>query len=234
MRINDKVVSRGVLIVIGVGEDGYREIISVDIANTETKESWSRIFRRLKERGLKGVKLIVSDNHKGLRGAINRYFQEALWQRCQFHFTQNLLDHISKKNKGTLRNKIQCIFNSPDIQSASLRAREMVEKYKDIYPGFTERLEEGIDDALSCFHFPSSHRRKIRTTNTLERFNEEIRRRTRVVRIFPDEASCLRLICALCIEKSEEWITKKRYMRMDVLYQDTQEIPELEGALISV
>lgn len=228
IRIQNKVVSRGVLIVVGVGEDGYREILGVDIANTETKESWSRVFRHLKERGLRGVGLVVSDDHKGLREAITRYFQGALWQRCQFHFLHNLLDCVAKKDKEKLTNEVRGIFDSCDLYCASSRAKEVVEKHKDIYPKFAEKLEEEIEETLTCYHFPSSHRRRIRTTNSLERFNEEIRRRTRVIRIFPNEASCLRLICALCIEKSEEWLTGKRYLKMNELYEGENEITRVD------
>ena len=150
IRIQNKVVSQGVLIVVGVGEDGYREILSVDVANTETKESWSKVFRNLKERGLKGVGLVVSDDHKGLREAITRYFQGALWQRCQFHFLRNLLDCVTKKDKEKLTGEMQGIFDSPDLYCASSRAKEVVEKYKDIYPKFAEKLEEEIEETLTC------------------------------------------------------------------------------------
>jgi len=228
IRIQNKVVSQGVLIVVGVGEDGYREILAVDIANTETKESWSRTFRYLKERGLKGVKLVVSDDHKGLREAITRYFQGTLWQRCQFHFLHNLLDSVAKKDKEKLTDELRGIFDSYDLYFALSRVKEVVEKYKDIYPKFAEKLEEEVEDTLVCYHFPLSHRRRIRTTNSLERFNEEIRRRTRVIRIFPNEASCLRLISALCIEKSEEWLTGKRYLKMNELYEGENEITKVD------
>jgi len=228
IRIQKKRVSQGVLIVVGVGEDGYREILAVDIANTETKESWSRVFQHLKQRGLKEVKLVVSDDHKGLRGAITRYFQGALWQRCQFHFLHNLLDSVAKKDKEKLADELRGIFDSYDLYFASSRAKEVVEKYKDIYPKLAEKLEMGVEETLTCYHFPSSHRKRIRTTNSLERFNEEIRRRTRVIRIFPNEASCLRLICALCIEKSEEWLTGKKYLKMNELDEGENQITRID------
>jgi len=223
VRRNNRVISQGVLLVLGVGEDGYREILSVEVANTETTESWSRVFRNLRERGLRGVKMVVSDDHEGLRGAITRYFQGASWQRCQFHFLRNLLDHVSKKDKEKLTEEIRSVFQSPDIGFALSRVKELVERYKGVYPRFTEKLEEDIEDTLSCLHFPASHRKKLRTTNTLERFNEEIRRRTRVIRIFPNEQACLRLVSALCIEQNEEWLSK-RYMRMGELYESDNTI----------
>ena len=207
----------GVLIITGIGEDGYREILTVDIAQTETEESWGRVFRDLKERGLKGVRLVVSDNHKGLRRAVERHFQGASWQRCQVHFCRNLLDCIPRKDKGKIGQELTSIFQSPDRCFALSRVNEVIKKYQDHYPKFCQRLEEGIEDTLACYYFPVSHRRRLRTTNMLERFNQEIKRRTRVVRIFPNEQACLRLISTLCIEQNEEWLTGKRYLKMDEL-----------------
>ena len=109
-----------------------------------------------------------------------------------------------------------------------MRAKEVMERYESVYPKFTQKLEEGLEDALACFSFPAVHRKKIRTTNNLERFNEEIRRRRRVIRIFPDEKACLRLICALCIEQNEEWLTGRRYMKMEPLYEGENEILKVE------
>ena len=157
-----------------------------------------------------------------------RYFQGAEWQRCQVHFLRNLLDLVPRKDKGKIAEEIKSIFNSPDIHLATLRVNELVEKYKDTYPKLSEKLEEEIEETLTCFHFPLSHRRRIRTTNSLERLNEEIRRRTKVIRIFPNEASCLRLVCALAIEKSEEWITGRRYLNMDELYEGENETIKVE------
>jgi len=217
-----------VLIIIGIGEDGYREILTVDIANTETKESWGRVFRQLKERGLKGVKLVVSDDHEGIRGAVDRYFQEVSWQRCQVHFSRNLLDCIPRKDKERIGQEIKSIFESPDIYFASSRVDEIITKYKSIYPKFSDKLEEGIEDTLACYQFPESHRRRVRTTNMLERLSQEIKRRTRVVRIFPNEEACLRLISALCIEQNEEWLTGKRYLCMEELHEGENQILQVE------
>jgi len=228
VRKQGKVVSQGVLIILGVDEDGYREILTVDLAHTETKESWSRVFQDLRKRGLKGVLLVVSDDHEGLRSALDRYFQGVEWQRCQFHFLHNLLDLVPKKERKEITAEIRSIFDSPDLYFANMRVRELVEKYKDVYPEFSQKLEEEVEETLSCFNFPSSHRKRIRTTNSLERFNEEIKRRTRVIRIFPNEESCIRLVSALSIEQSEEWLTGKRYLRMDELYEGENQILKVE------
>ena len=214
--------------IIGIGEEGYREILTVEIANTETKESWGRVFRQLKQRGLRGVQVVVSDDHEGLRWALSRYFQGASWQRCQVHFRRNLLDCIPQKQKQRIAKEIDSIFQSPDHSFASSRVNELVEKYHDVYPKFCERLEEGIEDASACYHFPASHRRRLRTTNMLERLSQEIKRRTRVVRIFPNEEACLRLISALCIEQNEEWLTGKRYLTMEELYEEENQILRVE------
>ena len=124
--------------------------------------------------------------------------------------------------------EVKSIFTGPDRYFALMRAKEIMQKYESVYPKFTQKLEEGLEDALACFSFPAAHRKKIRTTNNLERFNEEIRRRTRVIRIFPNEDACLRLICALCIEQNEEWLTGRRYMKMEPLYEGENEILKVE------
>ncbi len=170
------------------------------------------------------MKLVVSDDREGLRSSIARYFQGANWQRCQFHFLHNVLDLIFKKDKEKVAEEIKSIFQSPDIYFALSRVKELVERYKDTYPRFTEKLEEEIEGTLSCYQFPALHRRRIRTTNCLERFNEEIRRRTRVIRIFPNETACLRLIRASAIEQNEEHLTRKRYLKMDELYEGENQI----------
>ena len=229
VRIEKQVLSQGVLIITGIGEDGYREILTVDIAQTETEESWGRVFRDLKERGLKGVRLVVSDNHKGLRRAVERHFQGVSWQRCQVHFCRNLLDCIPRKDKGKIGQELTSIFQSPDRCFALSRVNEVIKKYEDHYPKFCQRMEEGIEDTLACYYFPVSHQRRLRTTNMLERFNQEIKRRTRVVRIFPNEQACLRLISTLCIEQNEEWLTGKRYLKMDELYERENHILRMES-----
>lgn len=131
---------------------------------------------------------------------------------------------MPKKERKELTAEIRSIFDSPDLYFANLRVRELVRKYKDTHPEFSQKLEEEVEETLSCFHFLPSHRKRIRTTNSLERFNEEMKRRTRVIRIFPNEESCIRLVSALAIEQSEEWLTGKRYLRMDELYEGENQI----------
>jgi len=215
VRINSAITSQGILIVMGIGADGKREILSVDVANSESEASWSEVFRGLKERGLSKVRLITSDDHGGLVNAARRHFQGISWQRCQFHFLKNVLDIAPKRERRALCAEIKSIFESPDIRRALARLSEIVDQYQDRYPKLAQKLSNEAEDCLSIFHFPSSHRRRIRTTNTLERFNQEIKRRTRVVRIFPNPESAIRLISALAIEQSEEWLTGRSYLDMN-------------------
>ena len=142
IRIHHKVTSQAVLIIIGIGEDGYREILSVDIADTETRESWKRVFRSLKRRGLRGVKLVVSDDHEGLRQAVERHFQGATWQRCQFHFQRNLLDYVRKNDRGKISCGVKSIFTAPDRYFALMRAKEVIQRYESVYPKFVQKIEE--------------------------------------------------------------------------------------------
>jgi putative transposase len=210
VRENGRVVSKGVLIVMGINTQGRREILSVRIADTENATTWSDTFRDLKERGLTGVLLVTSDDHEGLKAAVNRHFQGSSWQRCQFHFMQNVLPLCSKSERRALRVSLRAVFDAEDIDSANRLVNEILIRWQEKKPAIADRIEEGMMDALTCFHFPPAHRKKIRTSNVLEWLNGQLRKRTRVVRIFPNEASALRLVTALAMEQSEEWETSPR------------------------
>jgi transposase-like protein len=214
IRNNGIPLSRAVLIVVGVTADGYREILGTWIGNTETEETWASVFRDLKSRGLRGVKFIVSDNHKGLRRAVGRHFQDVLWQRCHVHFMRNVLQHVKKMDIRRVADLLRAVTNSLTLEKARQRLDEAVEELRRDYPKVSAMLEDDAEEILSVFHLPEHHRRKLRSTNMLERYNSEIRRRTRVVRIFPNEASCVRLISAMAMEQNEEWMARK-YIRME-------------------
>lgn len=234
VRENSRVVSKGILVVMGVNTSEKREILSVRIADTENATTWSDTFRDLKERGLTGVLMVTSDDHEGIKAAVGRYFQGASWQRCQFHFIQNVLPLAAKGERKHLHARLREVFDSDDMAMALSHGRETVEFYAEKRPKIAEKIEEGIEDALACFYFPPAHRKRIRTTNALERLNEELRRRTRVVRIFPSEASALRLITALAVEQSEEWETGRRYLDLGKLedwvdLERKMDVPWLKG-----
>jgi transposase-like protein len=215
VRVGHRIVSQGVLIVSAVREDGMREILGVEVADTESEATYQELFRSLKRRGLSGVKLVVSDDHEGLKSAIARHFQGASHQRCQVHYARNLLGMVGHARRKELGADLRAIFAAPERKQALTIAASIAEKWRGRgNEKVSCHLEEHIEECLSCLAFPESHRRRIRTTNGLERLNQEIKRRSRVVRIFPNERSCLRLVTALAVEQSEEWITGRRYLDM--------------------
>ena len=215
VRRGGRVVSQGILIAMGINQEGMREILAVEVADTECETTWSDLFRDLKKRGLAGVQLVTSDDHAGIKAAARRHFQGASWQRCQFHFIRNILPLAAKGQKQDLHGDLRAIFDSGDIETLSWRLQEITRKWEAKRPAVAEKIDEEITDALACFCFPRAHRKRIRTTNALERLNQEIKRRTRVVRIFPNPASALRLIATLAMEQNEDW--DRRYLDMSLL-----------------
>lgn len=217
-RVDGRIISQGVLIVKGVRDDGHREILAVEVADTESEATYQELFRELKARGLAGVQLVTSDDHKGLRAAIARHFQGASWQRCQVHYTRNLVAMVSSSRRGELSADLREVFTAADPGQASRRAADLAGKWRASYPKVAEHVEEEIEDCFACYGFPPQHRGRIRSTNGLERLNQELKRRTRVVRIFPDRASVLRLVTAMCQDQSDEWVSGSRYLDMELLW----------------
>ena len=234
VRVDGRVVSQGVLLVSGVRDDGFREILAVEVSDTESEATYQELFRSLKARGLSGVELVVSDEHQGLKAAISRHFQGVAHQRCQVHYARNVLGMVSHAKRKELAADLRGIFAAPDSSSALKLASSVANKWRQKgSEKVSEHIEEHIEECLSCLAFPESHRRRIRTTNSLERLNQEIKRRTRVVRIFPNRGACLRLVSALAIEQSEEWLTGRRYLDMRELEEHRrQEEREVEGAML--
>ena len=220
IRDNHRVVSEAVIIIKGVHESGRREILHVSIANSENETTWSEAFADLKRRGLRGTKLVVSDAHEGLKDTIRRYFQGCVWQRCQFHYIRNILDKVRKADRQEVKMLLDDVYHATDLETALDRLHYLVAQMSDRYPDLSEFIEDTCEETLSIYHVPVQHRIRLRTTNSLERLNEEIRRRTRVVRIFPNRASCLRLVASICLEKSEEWETGHRYLTMEMMEKD--------------
>jgi putative transposase len=205
----------------------------VEVADTESEATYHELFRSLKSRGLSGVELVVSDEHEGLKAAIARRFQGASHQRCQVHYTRNLLGMVGAAKRKELASDLRAIFAALERCSALGLASSSAEKWcQKGYPKVAEHLEEHIEECLTCLAFPESHRRRIRTTKGLERLNQEIKRRTRVVRIFPNRESCLRLVTALAVEVSEEWVTGRRYVDMEELKERRSEEREAEGVAL--
>jgi putative transposase len=228
VRVDGRVVSQGILLVSGVRDDGLREILAVEVSDTESEATYQELFRSLKSRGLSGVELVVSDDHKGLKAAIARHFQGASWQRCQVHYARNLLGMVGHARRKELAEGLRGVFAAPSREVALRLASELASRWRRSHPRVAEHIEEHIEECLSCLAFPESHRRRIRTTNSLERLNQEIKRRSRVVRIFPNREACLRLVSALAIEQSEEWLTGRRYLDMQELEEHCRQ-EEREG-----
>jgi len=214
IRRDGAIIPQGVLIVIGIDAEGYREVLGVWCADSESEASWSAVFRELKERGLHGVSYVVSDDHTGLTKAISCQFQGVIWQRCQVHFIRNVLSKVPKKDRGRILAHLREITGASSRESAQNRLRESIEALQASHPKVADLLDEHGEEILAVYALPEAHWKRMRTTNMLERFNEEIKRRTRVVRIFPNEQSCIRLVSALAMEKNEQWMERK-YLNMD-------------------
>lgn len=214
VRQGGAVQSLGVLIVSGVRDDGRREILAVDVADTESAATYMAIFRDLRARGLSGVRLVTSDDHAGLRAAIDRYFQGAGWQRCQVHYQRNLLGMVGASKRKDLAADLRSLFTATTPAHARAAANQIAEKWRGTHPAVARSLEEESEACFACHAFPLAHQQRIRTTNGLERLNQELKRRTRVIRIFPNREACLRLVTALCVEQSEEWESGRQYLDM--------------------
>ena len=213
-REGDRVVSRAALVVSGIRSDGYREILGVKIGDTESFSTWDETFRWLKGRGLKGVMFVVSDSHGGLTQAVGKHFQGATWQRCQVHLMRNILGSCSTKVRADVAAAAKLVFQAADMAEAKRRLAEFVERFEKTAAKAVACIEEGFADAMAVMALPEKYRRRLRTTNMQERLNEEIRRRERVIRIFPNDESALRLIGALLAEQNEVW-QERRYLDMD-------------------
>jgi putative transposase len=219
VRENGRIQSRGLLIAIAVNEEGHREIIGFQLANSESESSWGELFSSLKDRGLKNVDLVTSDDHKGLVNAVRRHFQGTSWQRCQTHFSRNMLDHTPKALQPEVKEELRRLYESVDLESARKVRDQIIKTYESKAPKATALLDEAFDDITAVLALPLNYRKRLRTTNGVERLNQEIRRRERVIRIFPNAASVIRLMGALLMEHDEKWQTGRKYFDMALYYQ---------------
>jgi transposase-like protein len=240
VRDGGRVRRKCVVIAHGVHETGRREIIGLDVGEAETEAFWTDFLRGLVARGLVGVQLVISDAHAGLKAAIARILGGAPWQRCTVHFLRDCLGQVRRDQHGLLGALIRPIFNQPDRAAARDALSAAVAQLDDRLPKVAAMLEDAEDDILTFYGFPLDHRRKIRSTNPLERFNREIGRRTDVVGIFPDDASLIRLASMIAIEANDEWLVGRAYMARHTMESlgnpgqspttTTQEVKELQAA----
>ncbi len=215
VRLDGGVLDCAVLIASGVEPSGKRRILGVSVALSEAEVHWRDFLNHLQQRGLRGVTLFVSDHHAGLMAARKAVFPGVAWQRCQFHLQQNAQAYVPKLDqRASVAAKIRSVFDSPDRESANRRIKELVAFYEKSAPKLAAWMEENLPQGLAVLDLPVAHQRRMRTSNSLERVNMELKRRTRVARIFPNEASLLRLTSALLREIDEDWETGKIYLNM--------------------
>jgi len=215
--------SQAVLVAIGINWEGRRCVLAVELADRESGTSWREFLERLRERGLRAVELVVSDDHPGLKRAIEQVLTEAAWQRCYVHFLRNALDHLPRKADDDCLMELRWLYDRRNLEEARRDLAVWLEKWSGRYAKLCDWVEENIEETLTFYRLPRQHHKHLKSTNMLERLNEEIRRRTRVVRIFPNQASCLRLVRALAVEMHENWIEATRYLNMELLREQRKE-----------
>ncbi|NBC65447.1 MAG: IS256 family transposase [Bacteroidetes bacterium] len=218
-RRDGMIVDMAVLVAIGVCEDGHRHVLAVETGWGESETVWSEFIGELKKRGLKGVELFTSDAHPGIRKALHAHFPGTPWQRCQYHFQRNTLDKAPKGREDELHQALREIWRRDNsYRQAEAKLQELINRLEEPLPDLADWLSEQAPQTLTVFRVaPGSHRRRVRTTNAVERLHQELKRRSKPVRIFPNPQSCLRLFGAMLKEQHEDWITGRRYLRMKAL-----------------
>lgn len=217
VRQDGVISSQAVQVAIGINQEGRRCVLAVELANRESASSWKEFLLGVKQRGLRGVICVISDDHAGLRRAIPEVLPEASWQRCYVHFLRNALDHLPRKKDDDCLTELRWIYERRNAEEARQDLTAWLGKWESRYPKLCNWVEANIEETLTFYRLPQQHHKHLKSTNMLERINEELKRRTLVVRIFPNAASCLRLIRALAVEIHEDWIEATRYLDMEVL-----------------
>lgn len=214
--------SRAVLVALGINDDGRRCVLGIEVAHRESKSAWADFLIGLKERGLSGVRFVVSDQHEGLKRAVMETLPHAHWQRCYVHFLRNALDHLPRKADDDCLMELRWLYDRRDSGEARRDLTAWLEKWQARYPKLCAWVEENIEETFTFYSLPRAHHKHLKSTNMLERLNQELKRRTHVVRIFPNEASCLRLTRAVAVEFHEDWIEGTRYLNMELLREQNK------------
>ena len=210
-------MSQAVLIAVGIDWDGRRQILAVEMAHRESRSSWKDFLLGLRRRGLNGVEFVVADDHAGLRSAVREVLPEAAFQRCYVHFLRNALDHLPRKADDDCLQELRWLYDRRSVEEARGDLAAWLAKWGARYPKLVAWVEDNIEETLTFYRLPRQHHKHLKSTNMLERVNEEFRRRTYVVRIFPNSAACRRLIRALAVETHENWLEAHRYLNMNDL-----------------
>jgi len=216
VRWGPRVTSMALLVCVGVDEEGFREVLAVEVAGSEKGAAYASMLRGLVDRGLSGVQLVISDDHEGIKAAVSGELPGAQWQRCVVHFERNVLSHVPATSMSEVAEDLKAVFKVRRQKTARALAEEFVELYGQRFPKAVAVFEAGIGDALTYLSFPGSHHQRIRTTNMLERLFKEVKRRTRVVGVFPNETSASTLATEIALRSTEEWALR-RYLTMDAL-----------------
>ena len=215
--------SRAVLVALGIDWEGRRNVLGVELANRESATSWKDFLAGLKERGLAGVEFVVSDDHEGLKRAIREVLPAAAWQRCYVHFLRNALDHLPRKADDDCLQELRWLYDRRELAEARQDLARWLGKWQTKYPKLCDWVEENIEETLTYYRLPQQHHKHMKSTNMLERLNQELKRRTHVARTFCNAASCLRLVRALAIEAHENWLEAIRYLNMAHLAEHKKE-----------
>ena len=218
------IMSQAVLIAIGVDWEGRRNVLGVELANRESGTSWKDFLLGLKQRGLKDVEFVVSDDHEGLKRAIREILPAAAWQRCYVHFLRNALDYVPRKVDDDCLQELRWFYDRRELAEVRQDLARWLAKWQAKYPKLCDWVEENIEETLTYYRLPQQHHKHMKSTNMLERLNQELKRRTHVVRIFPNAASCLRLVRALTVETHENWLEATRYLNMAHLAEHKKEM----------
>ena len=222
VREEGMIASRAILVALGIDWEGRRQVLAVEYARGETQNSWKEFLLGLKGRGLHGVRLVVSDAHPGLKRAVGEVLTQSWWQRCYVHFLRNALEYLPRKADDDCLQELRWMYERRDLEEARRDLKAWLEKWAAKYPKLCEWVETNIEETWTYYRLPLAHHKHLKSTNLLERFNQEIKRRTLVVRIFPNESSCLRLIRAIAAETHEEWMEGSRYLNMALLQEQEQ------------
>jgi transposase-like protein len=216
VRVGTKVVSQAVLVTVGFTTQGKREVLDYRVADSESQECWGEVFRSLKDRGLGSVEAVVSDAHGGIRAAIARHLQGATWQRCRVHYKREMGRKVSYKKLRELNRELRTVFAGGQKSECLLRGQEMAARWEKSDPSVAAMLRDGLEDCLAVLSFPAHHQRRLSSTNLLENMMKRLKKRTRVVGVFPSRSSCERLVGSQLLELHEQWLTEpKAYFNME-------------------
>jgi putative transposase len=219
IRVDNRVINMALMIVCGINMAGKREILAIEPMFDESKDSWASVFKNLKQRGVKRIALCVADAHQGIQQALKKELPGTSWQRCKVHFMRNIMAKLPHHAKKKVMEQVKQIWLQPDKESAMELAENIVDRFEKRFPEAMKVLEDGLEDSLQFYEFPEIDRRRIASTNLLERLNREIRRRSKVVGVFPNKESYVRLMTAYLVEYSEDWMVERGYIQLEKLIQ---------------